>query len=858
MGEVSLLEPGCAANESERLTSLRSYRLLDNVPDAALDELTHLARTVCKVPIAWVCLVDEDQQWVLASEGLENRSLPRSLAYCAHVILQRELVEVEDLHQDERFRDNPAFPDHRFYAAMPLLTETGLALGTLAVLDHLPRQLNEVQRLTLRTLAHQVTARFELMRESRERAASEARLRQVTDFARVGLAAFNREYRCVYSNRTYAEMEGREHHDFREHVERAFQGVASTLEHRHWLVKYEPAPEGLVVAVWMDISERQRSYERLHIVCQATNDAIWDYDLETRCVWWSEGYETLFGYPRTSDCMPLSSWTDYVHPDDLPDVQRDLRLSFQGSEQVWSSHYRFRRRDGSYAEIFDRGTLLRDEAGKPVRMVGAMQDVTRSVHAETRYRELFEHAPDGIAVLNKESIYVDANQRLCEMFAYTKEQFVGMHPREIIRPDQEPGLYPVIDDIHAGGVHSQEWIMKRSDGSLFPADINAKMLVDGTMLAVIRDVSERHRVQAALRVAEERMRFALENARVGVWDMDITSGRTDWSDWLQIQFGYKPGTFPGTSDAFLARVHPDDLGMVERRFEQGDDFGLVIRALWPDGTIRWIRAVGHVYRDPQGRPKRSLGISQDITEQRSLEEQVQQSQKLEAVGRLAGGVAHDFNNLLTIILGFVEMLRADLDEDDERMGHLNDIEQAADSATSLVRQLLAFSRKQVIETRQLNLNEVLSGMQAMLPRLIPEDVVIQFELSDKEDLWVKADRGQLEQVILNLAVNARDAMPLGGRLTLEAGAEEDWVLLRVCDTGSGIPPQILDRLFEPFFTTKEVGRGTGLGLATVHGIVTQAGGKVQVWNRPEGGACFEARFPRCEYPRSSHTEPGPE
>lgn len=856
MGGGLLIEPGFAADEPDRIKAVWAYRLREAGPDATLEELTHLLRVVCEAPVASICLVEQEQQWILASDGLPCKSVPRSMGLCAHVILQKDLVEVEDLQQDERFRDNPAFPEYRFYAAMPLLTAEGLALGTLSVLDLSPRRLTEMQKLTLRTLAHQVMSRFYLLRETRERAASEARLRQVTDFARVGLAAFNRDQECVYCNLTYAEIPEKPDHG--PLIEQALAGQTCTAEHRHWSIRYQPAPEGLVVAVWVDVSETQRSHDRLQMVCQATNDAIWDYDLESKCVWWSQGYENLFGYPRTSDCMPLASWSDYVHPEDLPEIQQALRQYLQGSEQVWSSHYRFRRHDGSYAEIFDRGTLLRDSAGQPIRMVGAMQDVTRSVYAEARYRELFEHSPDGIAVLNQESIYVDANQRLCEMFGYSKDGFIGLHPRQIIRPDQEPELDPVIADVHAGGVHSQEWIMKRADGSLFPADINAKMLVDGTMLATIRDVSERHAVQTALRVAEERMRFALENARVGVWDMDINSGRTDWSDWLQIQFGYAPGTFPGTAEAFLARVHPDDLGAVERRFDQGDDFGLVIRSLWPDGTVRWIRAVGHVYRDAQGNRKRSLGISQDITEQRLLEEQVQQSQKLEAVGRLAGGVAHDFNNLLTIILGFVEMLRADLSDQDELVAHLDDIEQAADSATALVRQLLAFSRKQVIEMRPLDLNEVLLGMQAMLPRLIPEDIMIEFLPAARDDLWVKADRGQLEQVILNLAVNARDAMPLGGRLTLETAPEGELVLLRVCDTGGGIPPEILDRLFEPFFTTKEVGRGTGLGLATVHGIVTQAGGTVQVWNRPDGGACFEARFPRCEYPRSSRSEPAPE
>lgn len=753
-----MLEPGYPEKEAERVQSLRSFGLRDSLPDAALDELIHLVRIICETPVACVCLVDQEHQWILASEGMACRSLPRSQALCAHVILQKDLVEVEDLQQDERFRDNPAFPDFRFYAAMPLLTEEGLPLGTLTVLDNSPRRLNSLQRLALRTLGQQVMARFYLLRETREA--------------------------------------------------------------RH-------------------------NYERLQLVCQATTDAIWDYDVPTARIWWSEGYSKLFGHARTSDGMPLASWTDHVHPQDSSIMQAFLRATVEGKEQFWSSHYRFRRSDGSYAEIYDRGYLVLNAEGKPVRMVGAMQDVTRSVHAEARYRELFEQAPDGIAVLNQDSIYVDANQRLCELLGFTREQFLGLQPRDIVRPDLGPKIEPVLSDIRSGGVHSQEWALVRADGTTFPADINAKMLVDGTMLTTIRDVSERHAVQAALSTAEERMRFALHNARVGVWDSDVNSGRTDGSSWLQIQFGYAPGTFPGTTEALTCRIHPDDRPIVESQFDQGDDFDLVYRIVWPNGSIRWIRAAGHLYRDERGNPKRSLGISQDITEQRSLEEQVQQSQKLEAVGRLAGGVAHDFNNLLTIILGFVEMLRAELGDSDERVAHLNDIEQAADSATALVRQLLAFSRKQSIEVRRLNLNEVLSSLQAMVPRLIGEDIVIEFRLEERKDLWVKADRSQLEQVVLNLAVNARDAMPLGGRLVFETCLEKEWVTLRVCDTGGGIAPTVLDRIFEPFFTTKEVGRGTGLGLATVHGIVTQAGGTIQVYNRPEGGACFEIRLPRC-------------
>ena len=375
---------------------------------------------------------------------------------------------------------------------------------------------------------------------------------------------------------------------------------------------------------------------------------------------------------------------------------------------------------------------------------------------------------------------------------------------------------------------------------------------------------ERHRSAEALRTAEERMRFALEAAGVGIWDMDYTTGVLRWSETLEAHYGLQPGTFGGTFEAFVERIHPDDkdsvLETVGKAMKSGADFSTLNRSTWPDGTVRWLSGAGRVHLGEHGEPVRGVGISLDVTERHTLEAQYQQAQKMEAIGRLAGGVAHDFNNLLTVILGFCELLLADLDPDDPRQADIAEIQKAGTSAAGLTRQLLAFSRKEIIEPTLLDLNVVVADMRAMLGRLIGEDVKVVLGLRP-ELAPVKADRGQVEQIVMNLAVNARDAMPKGGTLTIEtANVELDehyakthlavkpgpYVALTVTDTGTGMTPQVQARLFEPFFTTKEVGKGTGLGLATVHGIVTRSGGSVNVYSEVGRGTSFTVYFPRAD------------
>jgi signal transduction histidine kinase len=312
----------------------------------------------------------------------------------------------------------------------------------------------------------------------------------------------------------------------------------------------------------------------------------------------------------------------------------------------------------------------------------------------------------------------------------------------------------------------------------------------------------------------------------------------------------------------LSRIHPDDRASVADTVavatQAGTDFTVEHRVLWPDGTTHWLAGAGRIHLDAAGRPARGLGISMDVTERRMLAAQYQQSQKMEAIGRLTGGVAHDFNNLLTVILGNCEMLLASGETRSRLDTELVEIQQAARSAAALTRQMLAFSRQEPIASVSLDLNAIITDMDQLFARLISKDVPVTITLQPNLPP-IFADRSQVEQVVMNLVLNARDAMPAGGRLSITTtGTAVDapapaiaagsvpgkYVVLTVADTGTGMSPEVLPHVFEPFFTTKPAGKGTGLGLATVHGIVTRNGGQVRVSSAPGAGATFTVSFPQ--------------
>ena len=384
----------------------------------------------------------------------------------------------------------------------------------------------------------------------------------------------------------------------------------------------------------------------------------------------------------------------------------------------------------------------------------------------------------------------------------------------------------------------------------------------------------------ALRESEAVLQRALEVGQIGSWTGGIgPDAELEWSHEVCRIFGVDPSTLTGTKEDFLSRVYPEDLAAIDAAREaavaEGRPLRIDHRIVRPDGTLRWVHERADVVRDAAGRPQRLIGVVQDITERKqaedalkAAEEQLRQSQKMEAIGRLAGGVAHDFNNLLSVISGRSELLLrrplADLVHRDIDLIH-----KAAERAAGLTHQLLAFSRKQILQPKVIDLNVVVANMGKMLRRVIGEDVDLVI-VARPGLAPVYADPGQLEQVVLNLAVNARDAMPGGGRLTIETapaslaradGGPADagpgrHVMLAVTDSGVGMDAAVSERIFEPFFTTKEVGKGTGLGLSTVYGIVQQSGGTIDVWSEPGRGTRFSIYLPGVDEPADA--SPGPE
>jgi len=375
-----------------------------------------------------------------------------------------------------------------------------------------------------------------------------------------------------------------------------------------------------------------------------------------------------------------------------------------------------------------------------------------------------------------------------------------------------------------------------------------------------RELAERRRDEVETRNAEQQLNLALKASRTGIWTWDAVQNLMVWDENVHAMFGVPPGAFGGTFEAAGAMVHPEDrdatVSEIHRCTPQRPACVMTFRVVWSDGSIHYLEANSRGFHDESGQLIRMIGTTRDITEQRQLEEQFRQAQKMEAVGQLAGGIAHDFNNMLNTILGYAEVILAQASTEDPIYARILEIRKAGEQAAVLTQQLLAFGRRQLLQPRVLNVADTLRGIDTLLRRVIGADVEI-ITVLDEPLAQVKVDPGQMQQVLLNLAVNARDAMPRGGKLVLEAkNATLDesqarrhevlagrYVMLAVSDDGCGMTPDMQKRAFEPFFTTKEVGQGTGLGLATAYGIVRQSGGHIWLYSEPGIGTTFQIFLP---------------
>jgi PAS domain S-box-containing protein len=491
---------------------------------------------------------------------------------------------------------------------------------------------------------------------------------------------------------------------------------------------------------------------------------------------------------------------------------------------------------------------------------------TRKEEDLLRLAAIVECSEDAIIAADLDGKITDWNAGAERMYGYSRAEAAGMPVTIIAPPERRHEPLEILARIRKGaGVMNRETVRMKQDGkpvhvllTVSPIRNKAGRLTGSA--AIARDITERIEMEAALRRSEANFRSVIENSPYGALRTQ-PDGRILLANPAVVRMlghSWESDLLALNMATDIYRNPADHARVIEQ--SRNTEYLKDIEVEWKHrtGSPITVRFSSHIVKNQSSEIDHFDLMVQDITKQRNLEDQLRQAQKMEAIGRLAGGVAHDFNNLLGVIIGYSELALDHIDPASPVRGQVEQIRRAGERASALTRQLLAFSRQQVLDTKTLNVNAIISDMAQMLLRLIGEDVEMQTKL-DPELYSIRGDQGQIEQVIMNLAVNARDAMPQGGKLMIETRnltVEEDepqrrtpmvpgdYVLLTISDTGLGMDAETQAHIFEPFFTTKARGKGTGLGLATVYGVVKQSGGYIWVYSEPGLGATFKLYLPR--------------
>ncbi len=637
-------------------------------------------------------------------------------------------------------------------------------------------------------------------------------------------------------------------------------------------------------------AERLQSEERLSYAMDATREGIWDLDTKSGVAYFSPRFYTMLGYQPGEFTPTVENWLRLIHPEDHDEALAAFSSYMESPTGVYEQVFRMVCSDGSHIWILGRGkTVEWDEQGKPKRMIGTHLDISDHMQrehllreSEQRYRLLFESANDMIMLVSQWGMCLDVNPRIEDILGIAPKEIVGHHVAYLagfIKQDIYV-LKKEMEQLIESGLLNQciEVECTHRNGYTVWVEVHmARVLTDGKhsgMLVDVRDITEQKRAEKEVQAKEAQFRNIINSSPVGVLlfeentdgevvfaDSNPTADYLTQRDLSELIGLSLRNAFPGLNDPH-----------VFKRLEQIAKGGPPLeKQLAYQGTI----VSGHfeIFAfniSPGQMAVMFFEISDRIRaeeEKARLEEQLRQSQKMEAVGRLAGGIAHDFNNLLTGINGNISLAQMDLEQNNPLHETMNEITRAADRAADLTRQLLAFSRKQIIQPKIINLNDQIRGLSKMLKRIIGEDIELTLDMDSKLG-QVRVDPGQMEQIIVNLAVNARDAMPNGGKLILRTAnvtfhenqcricgetVSGEHVRLQVQDNGIGIDEEDRKRIFDPFFTTKPEGKGTGLGLATVFGIVKQHKGHIHVISSPENGTTFEILLPKV----SDHADSAP-
>lgn len=657
---------------------------------------------------------------------------------------------------------------------------------------------------------------------------------------------------------------------------------------------------------------------RYRLAAKATNDAVWDWDLDSDHVLWNDALEQAYGHPLASIECTGDWWLAHIHPDDRGRIDASIHAVLDGGQTAWNDEYRFRRVDGSYAEILDRGHVIRDEHGRAVRMIGAMLDLTRVRAAEAALRQSEERFSAILQTIEAAFAIVqvkfDADDRPVDYQfvevnpAFERQTGVDLHGKWVTEfaPELERFWFDAYGHVAKTGEPASFESYAQAFGRWF--DVRAVRVgapADRRIAILFNDVTQRHDAEDRLRVSEslarenvQRVQLALAaGAIIGTWNWDLRTDRFTVDEGFARGFGLDPalGRERLSLEQIITSVHPEDrpglISAIDEVIARGGAYAHQYRVRRADGRYYWIEANGRVDHSPEGIALSFPGVLIDVEDRRSIEaerdrataalralndtlelrvaertaelihaeEKLRQSQKMEAVGQLTGGLAHDFNNLLAGISGALDLMGMRIAQ-----GRLNDIDKymlaaqsAAKRAAALTHRLLAFSRRQTLDPRPLDVNLLVEGMTELIQRTVGPSILV--ETVSAPDLWsASVDASQLENAILNLCINSRDAMPDGGRIIIETANQwldaeaalandlpaGEYLSLTVTDTGTGMAPGVIAKAFDPFFTTKPIGEGTGLGLSMIYGFAKQSGGQVRISSELGKGTSMCIHLPR--------------
>ncbi len=788
-------------NEVARLENLRSHAILDTPPEQAFDDLTRLAAYICGTPIAVIGFIDLDRQWFKSRIGWDVPEVPRDMSFCAHTILQPDMLVVSDTLEDTKRLGLCPLATHggiRFYAGASLISAEGYALGTLCVMDSVPRGLTEGQTDALRKLARQVITQLQLRRRSISKTLSQA---------------------------ASAEMpEGK--------------GADGIL----W------EPEAL-----------------FRTVTETASDAIIVIDEDSKILFANRATERIFGYIKDE---LLGQQLTMLMPDYLRHVHRQAitkyveigkrHLSWEGVE-LPGLHK-------SGKEIclqISFGEFVRD--GKHV-FTGTCRDITEHKRFEQERFQLaaiVESSEDAIIGKDLDGIITSWNKGAERIYGYSAEEVLGK-PVSALIPENRADETPQIMERLKRGEHIKhsETARVTKSGERIHISLTASPIRDeaGRIVGasdVERDITARKQVEEALRASEQRYRSLFESVVHGIYRVSVDGQFFEVNPALAAMLGYESTDEVVRLNTANLYADQEERSRLVQKWLAKERIEDEVNWNRRGGEIIRVRLSGRTLTDQQGIVQGFEFIAEDVTERRALEAQLRQAQKIEAVGQLAGGVAHEFNNFLGVILGYSELMSEEAGDNESLRRKIAEIKAATQRAASVTRQLLAFSRKQLLEPKVLDLNKAIWETHDLLRRLVPSNIDIVPVLAPTIG-QVKVDPGQVQQILINLVVNARDVMPEGGKVVIETanvdldekGASQhvdlrpgSYVLLSVSDTGCGMDAKTRSHIFEPFFTTKQPGKGTGLGLSTIYGIVKHSGGCITLESAVAKGTIFRIYLP---------------